>query len=248
MRYSSTRARYLLLALVSISLLSTVACRRGEDRDPIPPYGPETAGRDFFPLAVGQWREYDVTEHIWRENSDSVSHYLTRERVDTVFRGATGEWNYRIVRARRPDTLHVWRDDSVVSVIVNAAEVRETFANVPRIALLFGIWEGRTWNPGLYSGDSTVRTYHNVDAPVTLSTGQSFAHTVRVVDEPDISILGRREQEQIYARGVGRIFRRRAALDFCNSEEVRRGLCELGSGYVVRGPEREELLIDWGPR
>ncbi len=230
--------------LLSVVLGAAVAgCR--EDRDPVPPPDPSVAGREYSPVVVGQWREYAVTDHRWQANVDSVKRYLVRERVDTVFTGATGEINYRVVRARRPDSLQVWRDDSTYALILNANELHRTYANRPVLELLFPMREGKSWNPNLYNAaDSSSRAYLNLGQPFTQPNGRRFERAVRVLDQPDVSLIRRRELEQVYAWGIGPVYRHRVVIDFCNGDPD----CQLGTGYIVRGLEREEQLIKFGGR
>lgn len=228
-------------------LVALGGCR--DERDPILPPGPDAAGREYFPLAVGQFWEYDVEEHHWDLNVDSVARFQFRERVDTVFQGATGELNYRIVRSRRADSTSVWLDDSATAVVLSSALVRRTTANVPTIELLFPVADGKGWNPNLFnSADSTRRSYARVGSEMTLANGQHFPRTVQVADEPLINAVKHHEVEAAYAWDIGCVYRHRKRLEFCNTDEVSQGLCQLGSNFIVRGSEREEQLRAWGPR
>ncbi|MBC7447179.1 MAG: hypothetical protein H7330_03905 [Hymenobacteraceae bacterium] len=236
-----------IVAVSTALVFALGGCR--DERDPILPPGPEAAGREYFPLAVGHFWEYDVEEHHWGFNRDSVIHFQFRERVDTVYPGATGETTYHIVRSRRADSLSTWREDSARDVVVTLELIRRTIANVPTIELLFPVAEGKGWNPNLFNAaDSTTRTYGQVGAALLLPSGRRFDRTLCVVDVPQLSAVQRREQEAAYAWNIGCVYRRRRLLDYCNQSDVNQGLCQLGSGYIVRGFEREEQLRAWGPR
>ena len=235
--------KFVLLALIGILGSSCTA-----DRDPISPLDPAT-GRAYYPLAVGRFWEYDVEEHHWNYNRDSVIRFQVRERVDTTYNGATGELNYRLVRARRADANATWRDDSAVAIVLTPSLVHRTFANRPTIELVFPVVEGRSWNPNLFNAaDSTSRTYSRVGQAQTLATGLVFPQTLRVADEANVTAVGRSESEAVYAWNVGRIYQRHTRLDYCNQTDVTAGLCQIGTGYIVRGTERIEQLRTWGPR
>lgn len=243
----------------SIAILAALtgiasACR--PERDPIPPPDDAALGRDFYPVAVGKFWVYDVEDHTWDLNNDSVERYQVRERVDTVYRGAAGETTYRLVRSRRPDSQSVWRDDSVFALVVTPQAVRRTFANVPTLDLVFPIREGVSWNPNqLNAADSLVRTYRDVDQPLVLTEPATrYEKTLLVLDEGEDNPLFLRAQQARYARGIGRIERSRRHLDFCNTNEEQRRLCVVanllpnGQYYIARGTERHEVLRDYGPR
>lgn len=246
MRFFALTRFVLLLAGVAI-----VAGGCSDERDPIPPPGPEADGREYYPMEVGRFWEYEVVEHHWDFNTDSASTYRIREEVDTVYTGAAGERVFHLVRYRQngADTLSVWRPDSARDIVLTAALVRRTANNVPTVELRFPVREGRGWDPNAYNaGDSTQRAYSAVDRPVTLQNGRTFERTLRVVDEPQVSAVENRQQESVYAWNLGCVYRRRTVLDYCNQSEVNQGLCQLGSGYIVRGSEREEQLRRWGRR
>jgi hypothetical protein len=233
--------------LFGAGLLLMAGCRK--EQDPIQPPSSAVAGKEYYPLAVGRYWEYDVVDHYWQYNVDSVVRYQLRERVDTVYTGATGEINFRIVRSLRSDSTNVWRDDSTAAVVLTPELVRRTFSNVPTLSLLFPVEEGRYWNPNLFNAsDSTTRRYERVGQSLTLGNGRRFDKTIQVVDEALISEVERREQSAAYAWNVGCIYRKRRVLDYCNQNEVGQGLCQIGTGYIVRGAEREEQLRAWGPR
>ena len=94
--------------------------------------------------------------------------------------------------------------------------------------------------------DSSSRAYLNLGQPFTQPNGRLFERTVRVLDKPDVSLIRRRELEQVYAWGIGRVYRHRVVIDFCNSSA--NPDCRFGVGYIVRGSEREEQLIASGFR
>ncbi len=241
--YPKTR-RWGLAASAALALL--LGC--GEDQSAIQPPDPTVTGREYYPMAVDRFWIYDVVDHYWQFNVDSTVRYQVREEVDTIYQGATGEINYRIVRSRRADSTAVWRDDSTSAIVLTSNLVRRTYANVPTLALLFPIQEGRSWNPGIFTPDSSSRRYERVGQPMTLSTGRQFAQTVQVVDEPMISEVERKEQSAAYAWNVGCVYRHRVIFEYCNQNEAGQGICQIGTGFIARGFEREEQLRAWGPR
>lgn len=207
-------------------------------------------GRDFLPVAVGSFWIYDVVNHHWNYNEDSVERFQFRERVDTVFQGATGELNYRIVRARRADSTNAlgWRDDTAFALVLTPQLARRTFANRPTVELIFPVRQGTTWNPNLFNSlVSTERRYADLDQPLTLPDGQQFAQTVRVVDAGEDNLFFLNESVSTYARGVGLIRRVRRKLDFCQGNDSASTGCSVGSGFILRGQEREETLREYGP-
>ncbi len=244
MRFASL-LRPLLVVGLGFSVL--VGCR--DERDTVVPPGPEAAGREYYPMAVNRYWEYDVEEHYWDYNLDSAVHLQFRETVDTMYVGAADELTYRIVRARRSDSLSIWRDDSAWAVVVTPDLVHRTVGNVPTVELLFPVREGKSWNLNLFSAtDSTVRAYDRVGTNLTLPNGRRFDRTLHVFDDLERSDVHHRERESVYAWDVGCVSRHLQLLDYCNQPQVLEGRCQLGSGYIVRGFTRDEQLRAWGTR
>lgn len=234
-----------------LALLLLIGSLGACERPTTPPDPPSDAalGRDFLPVEVGRFWEYDVTEVQWNFNDSSVARYQLRERVDTVYAGADGEPTYRVVRARRATAGGQWRDEAVFALVRTTQLVRRTLANIPTVELMFPVREGLTWNPNLFNDlDSTERRYTDLDQPLALPDGRQFARTVRVVDMGEDNLINRREDVSVYARSVGRVRRVHRALEFCQENDIPSTGCSPGPGYIVRGNEREETLRDYGPR
>ena len=226
---------------------AVAACDPAPD-GPVAPTDTVT-GRDFLPVTVGQFWIYDVQEVHWNFNDSAVTRYQFRERVDTLYIGADGAPTFRVVRARRADALSQWRDDTAFALVLTPQLVRRTLANRPTVELVFPVRDGQSWNPNLFNSlDSTERRYVDFDQPLALPNGQQFAQTVRVVDLGEDNLIKRRDAHSAYARGVGRVSRVQRTLEFCQENDFPSTGCTPGSGYIVRGEEREEYLREYGPR
>jgi hypothetical protein len=227
-----------------VPLLLLAACH--DQASVSPELTDEQTGRNFLPIAIGHYWIYDVTDRKWDFNVAQVSKYQLRERVDTVYPAATGEPTFRIVRSRRADASSPWRDDSVMAVVLTPQLVRRTMANRTTIELLFPVAAGKSWNPNLFNDlDSTTRAYVAFDQSQTLPTGLTFARTVAVTNEGQDNLFYRREAVSQYARNVGRISRIRRSLDFCQFNDSINIRCSIGPGYIIRGNEREEYLLEY---
>ncbi len=224
-------------------------CRRDPD---IPPaLTDEQIGRDYFPFETGYFWVYDVEDHLWDNNIETVTRFQLRERVDTLFRGASGETTYRMVRSRRntvQDTT--WRDDSVFAIVITPQLIRRTSSNIPTIELTFPVREGRFWNLNAFSArDSVTRTYGPLDEALALPNGQSFTKTVTVTDDGEDNVYFLRAQSSTYARKIGRVRRIRRTYDYCQEFDERNVGCTAGAGdFIVRGFERFEYLREYGTR
>ena len=65
--------------------------------------------------------------------------------------------------------------------------------------------------------------------------------TVTTVDPSPDTLFYRRSQRQIFAQGVGPIYREKRVLNYCQGIEV--PACAVGTNYVIVGEELRERLV-----
>src|SRR5436190_1792859 len=79
-----------------------------------------TAGKTYYPMAIGDYRIYNVSHTRWENNAVKYSDtFQIRERVDTLFNNLAGEATYKIIRSKRPTSSDAWVDDSVITVTLS---------------------------------------------------------------------------------------------------------------------------------
>lgn len=206
---------------------------------------PEARGLNYYPLEVGNYRVYNVTDIKYQHNVATEERFQMREWVADSFLDQTNTLTYKIIRSIRPNAQSEWLDDSVMTLVKTNNHVILTKDNTKYVKLVFPVEEGKTWQPDMFnvrnyeSGRKEVATYSAVDKP---SESGAFEETVTVKQEgkfysPDAGVDDRQE---VYARGVGLVYRLFKRLDY---EECTIG-CE--NPEILDGHERREELIDYG--
>lgn len=215
---------------------------------------------DYFPVAVGTYRTYAVTDSVWANARPTATTYQLRERVTEQFTDAAGQPAYRLVRSRRADANAGWVDDSVFVVQPSARAVLLTQNNVRTVELIYPARAGQGWNVNALSGSpdtitSRTRFYTDkVGTPFTTpaaggQAAKTYNNTVTTKATLDGGVensnaLTQMGLRQVYADGVGRVLRRRFSYaTFTTNPD---GSTNLTPGIVQRGAARYEVLIDAG--
>ncbi|ARS34843.1 hypothetical protein [Pontibacter actiniarum] len=245
-----------LLLLVMLAGLLT-AC---EDKHKEP--DPAMMGFGYYPLEIGDYRIYQVTDISYKNDVGDTARFQLRERIDTSFTDQTNELVYKVVRSVRPDEGSPWVDDSVYVVSKTSKMLLLTKNNTKFVKLVFPVKEGKTWLGDAYNDrkalsyepDPSKRsdyylgkdpyTYENRGASFTVN-GETYGNTVTVVQGvPTESWIGLDDRKEVYAEGVGMVYRLYKRIVYCNETES--SGCDYAIGFKLYGNERTEELISQG--
>ena len=246
--------RKALLLLVVLAGLIAGCEEKYKDADP------QAMGYGYYPLEIGAYRIYNVTDIKFKFNVGDTTRFQMRERIDTSFIDQTKTFSYKVIRSVRPDEKSVWVDDSVMITSLANNMVMLTKDNTKYVKLVFpvkegGEWVGDAYNDHFYNdkvvtdrysklrNNKEVYTYEKVG--ISYQVGElNFPKTITVVQNgPDETKLIMDERREVYAEGLGRIYRifNRAVYAPCANDQ-----CEYGESFKLDGHERHEELISYG--
>ncbi|MBF9253655.1 hypothetical protein I2I11_10155 [Pontibacter sp. 172403-2] len=226
---------------------------------------PHAFGYNYYPVAVGDYRIYNVTDINFKNNVGDTTRYQMREVMDTSFVDQTNTLNYKIVRATRQDENAAWAEDSVMVVAKSTTSVILTRDNTRYVKLVFPVQEGKVWLGDAFNNHVINKlaedpydrkepyTYSQVGEPFRFDEGAlaesadgliQFAPTITVIQgthTPNMVQLD--DRKEVYAEGIGRVYRlfNRVVIAPCSPDQ-----CEFGENYKVNGHERHEVLIAYG--
>ncbi|MCB2376990.1 hypothetical protein LGH70_05320 [Hymenobacter sp. BT635] len=244
--------------LAPVAALALAGCQN----DTVP--GPES-GKEYFPLEIGSYRVYAVADTLWNAFQRTPSSYQFRETVTDQVSDATGKPAYRVVRARRTLPTDTWRDDSVMVVSVASRSLVLTKNNRRTVELVFPVQQDRTWDMYAFMlGDTTEaldtgdrrydnRRYQNIGEPFQIMAGgKTYRYdqtltTALIVGNPNKygfdDEVNRSTYQQVYAKGVGPVYRVRRRFDYCDPQT---GTCGKSNTRIYKGQARHEILIEQG--
>ncbi|MER2998162.1 hypothetical protein [Pontibacter populi] len=211
---------------------------------------PVARGLNFYPLEVGDYRIYDVTDIKYQHNVPTELNFQMREWVADSFMDQTNTLTYKIIRSIRANAESEWEDDSVMTVTKNHNMVTLTKDNTKYVKMVFPVEEGKTWHHDAFNDrydsdltDKELSTYVDLDQPFSHADLQ-FDQTLTVLQQGIFvsPSLGKDERKEVYARNVGLIYRlfNRQKYEPCSD-------CpDETEPYILDGHERHEVLIEHG--
>jgi hypothetical protein len=208
----------------------------------IPP-NVENFGYTYFPLDSGLYRDYLVKTVNYKIGgiTDSGSYYL-REKNGKWKMENSGDTVLTINRYKRNSPELDWQIDSVISVTKNRRFLKSQESNIPYVKLVFPVRDLKEWNGNAYNslGDEN---YHYSDVNMEkLIMDSLFVNTVKVVQKEFIdTIVYTIIKNEIYARGVGLIYKESINLNYCTENDF----C-IGKKIIAYGSESRQWIISYG--
>ncbi len=225
---------YFSLALLFFVLLAS--CTRDE-------VSPILFGTTYYPITPGHYVIYKVKRITYNELADNeLEEFERKEVIVGPFTDASGREVHRLELFARADASEPWRMDSVWTVRKEPARLVRVENNEPFVRLVFPAHDGATWN-GNALNDFPAETFRAEvpDAPFSLAAG-SFSRPIRVVQRQDSSIVNRDVRFEVYAEGVGMVYRKIEVYQYVNNFlSPFYGLDSITGGLFV-----EQTALSWG--
>ena len=208
---------------------------------------------DYYPLPVGTYRAYAVSDTLWSKGTATATNYQLREAITEQFSDAAGQTAYRVVRSRRLSADAAWADDSVLVVQPLPQAVTLTRDNVRTIELIYPLQASKTWRKYAFTAtrEDSVRAFDPMVGQSFTTPGpapKAYDATATVRDVLPASandgIYRQGGYLQVFAQGVGPVLRRRYAYETFISQN--NGAQTLTPGVIQVGHSRLEVLIDSG--
>ncbi|WP_299822211.1 hypothetical protein [uncultured Pontibacter sp.] len=212
-------------------------------------------GLDYFPIEIGDYKIYKVIDIKYQFDIPAKDSFEMRELVDTSFYDQANTLQYKIIRSIKRYGQSEWVDDSVMVVAKNDQNVILTKDNTKYVKLVFPVQDNKVWlgdafndrvvNPletGPYDRKEPY-TYQHVGAPFKYGD-ITYTNTATVVHgRPKNTPLQLDDRKEVYAKGIGRVYRLFNRVVYCNDSS-----CPQGVGFKQNGHERHEILITHGSR
>lgn len=209
-----------ILFLFSAALFFT-ACKKE-----IIPADEVELGKDYYPLAIGHYVEYDVDSIIYNDFTKTTDTFKLqfRDEIESEFLDNEGRTSYVIQRYYRQDSTYTWTENKAYYATTTSFKLEIVENNLRFIKLVYPVklntrWYGNTYIPAASNEelkwyDSWDYKYENVGEPYSngkLQFGNTL--TVNEVDytegEPTISTdySAYTYSKEVYAKNVGLVYR-----------------------------------------
>ena len=222
----------LAAAFIILSLSMLVSC--GKETMEIP-----SSSYNYFPTEKGRFVIYDVDSivHATNDNSNDDSvyyyHYQVKEMIDSSFLDGEGNMRQVVLRYYRNDSTQDWTINSVWTQSLTSTNAYRWEENIPFHKLSFPINGEIEWNANDKNTlDQVLYQYDEIHTSRSVNT-ISFDSTIVVTDDGIPNAVEEISNIEIYAAGVGSIYKRNINL-------------RKTSGQVVSGIEYTMTVSAFG--
>ncbi len=211
-------------------------------------------GLDYFPLKVGAYQIYSVDEtQISQAIEQKFSYELKHQVIDSSI-NLEGGYSYTIQRQKRQNPNQPWESiDAWTSRVADRqAIVKE--GNTSFIKITFPTTSGLEWNGNSFNtlgGDQTCGENKNLPCDVyklervgkefTPVDGMTFPVTLTVVQNENTDLIVKQDlRKEVYAKGVGLIYKESVVLEYCTTSNC------LGNQKVNKGVRYKQTIKEYG--
>ena len=217
-------------------LILAVSCKTDD-------FTPTDIGLDYFPLQKGFYQVYNVEEVIYSEVAGTKNlAYQIRVEVTDSFPNTEGGYTYVLSRGKRVSESASWQALDTWSARNNDdRELIVSEGNTPFVKLTFPARKGSGWNGNKFN-DLEQDEYEvlNADQPFTAG-GMTFEKTLTVGEENNEDLIVFQDlRQEIYARGVGLVYREVLQLNYCTKDNCR------GQQKITNGTIFKQTIIEYG--
>jgi len=224
-----------------------------------PPIGDDVYEYEYFPLAVGQSRTYQVDSIRFDYGegnfmSDSSSFYIREDYVE-MLENQEGNDLYRIERRKAKTLEGPWQVLDVVSEFRTVTQAFRTENNLKFNVLVFPPEEGTRWDGNAYlNEDLTVFVrgepiqmfkfwdYEVLSKSLSATVGEmNYTDLLHVQQAEDVNAFDLRQAFEYYAKDIGAVYRERWILESACKFLGRPEICvgrdwpeKSGRGFIVR--------------
>jgi hypothetical protein len=201
---------------------------------------PVDNGMTYFPLNVGNYWVYQVSEVIFDTTTQNiVKDYQQKLSVENSFKNSLGEDNYVIYMSQRDNDDDAWEYKETWSVKISSLnELIVNEENIPYVRLIFPVTEGLAWNGNKYNGLEEVNNETNEYKIVDYKQPYNdYLNTVTVEEADELNFVYKDMRYFVYAKDVGLVYHIDSYIDYCNEQNAESNCF----GLYIRMHERTKI-------
>lgn len=176
---------------------------------------------EYFPIEIGTYVIYDVDETIYDIQTTSEQYQL-KEIIESEFTDNLGRPSLRIERYKRATPADDWEIKDVWHTTRTNSQAEKTEENIRYVKMSFPVRNYQEWDGNTYNTENEWLYYYDSIGDRRNINGISFEETVKVVQRENFNLIEQEEAYEIYAKGVGLIYRKLIDLDFNDDETTGR--------------------------
>jgi hypothetical protein len=201
----------------------------------------------YFPLQTGFYQVYTVEENVYQELDPPVfnTYELKMEVVDS-FANQEGGFTYVIYRSTRETENDPWQFLEAWSARTSAQQAVLTEGNISYVQIAFPAFTNQEWNANsLNSMPADSYTIESAGSSYQLNE-QNYNDALVISQHQQVNELIRDEREEVYARNVGLIYKKRIVLNYCDQDPPPPSPPCFGQEIIKDGVEYWQVLKEYG--
>jgi hypothetical protein len=211
-------------------------------------------GLDYFPLKVGAYQIYSVEDTQISQSIEQKFSYELKHLIIDSSVNLEGGYSYIIQRQKRDNANLPWESmDAWTSRITDRqAIVKE--GNTSYVKITFPTLNGLEWNGNSFNtlgGDQScgenkdrpcdVYKLEGLSKEFILADGITFAETLTIIQNENTDLIVKQDvRKEVYAKGVGLIFKESVVLEYCTTPNC------LGDQKVNKGLRYKQTIKAYG--
>ncbi len=165
----------------------------------------------YFPLAINDYSIYAVEElnhDPFREQTDTTRYWLRETIIDTL-RDNAGRLVFQIEQEISSDTGNTWSFLNYGLTHNDLYTAQRFVSDIRTVVLSYPLRERKSWDANeLNNQAKKTARYYDIDQPYTLNE-KVYDATLRVDLGDEVDAFFQEVEEEIYARGIGLIQRKK---------------------------------------
>ena len=198
--------------------------------------------RDFFPLTVGRYIIYRVSQEVYAtaQQTPSISNWEEKDEISRLVSDSAGIATYLVIRSSRTTSKGYWQKVKEYTVKKYPEMIVTNVDNRPVISMVYPISKGVTWNGNSFNTNGPAPfSYDQINQPATINT-KVFKQVLMVIERNDTSIINRYISTKQYALGIGLVADELTALELCQTTDC------IGSGKIESGIRTSRQIVEFG--
>ncbi len=219
------------IILIVVLILAILSCRK-EDKEELPV---NFEGYTYLPLKVGDEAIFRIDSISYDDFTGMVDTtvYYRKEVVASQSTDLGGRTVFKVELYSRPNDSTAWRLIRVDEKHRGTYRYELKRNSIVYVPMVFPPLEESRWNVNsLNNQEEETYKYQDLHQAFSIS-GSTYDSTVTVLQKEQLSLIGRESSKEVYASGIGLVYKENINL-----------ATDISTGQITSGFERREYLID----
>ena len=195
-------------------------------------------GHDYFPITIGDYRVYEVSETSYVDKIETIDSYQLRESFyDSI--ESENEVTFLMRVQRRNSDQDNWVSIENITVRQTESNLEYREGNMSFVKMSYPVLTNRSWD-GNAQNQNSEQVYRYEELGSNDFTFESTDHIKVIISDLPANIVEQDERFEIYAQGIGLVERNFIEIDFYQSN------CDGEVNLRENGRILNQRLIEYG--